>query len=668
MMQTDEMIDALRERLLEKRPSDGSIWRGKLSSSAISTSVSVFALYMVDKEKYASYIREGRAWLMKTMRLDGSWGDSVESPSNMTATLLAYASLCATGAPSAKTKEYLTGKFGGSTDQYIIEGVMAYYGKDLTFSAPVLAMCALAGVISGWDKIPQLPFEASVLPQKFFRFFRLPVVSYAIPALIAVGILRYKKGKKNILSPVRESFIKKSLEVLVKLQPLNGGFLEAAPLTAFVTMCMSGAGYRDHIATQRGAGFLTATVREDGAWPIDTDLAGWVTALSVRVLGDDIKDKQALAEKIKRNAFASGHPFTGAKEGGWAWTDLSGAVPDADDTSGALVALHILLDGVYCPEVGKGIEWLLALQNSDGGMPTFCKGWGKLPFDRSSPDISAHAILAFQMWQDVLPDDLRKKCRTGMLRMLKWMRSIQAADGSWIPLWFGDQDAKDERSPVYGTAMTVEYLAGSKEPMAGEIALKGLYYILSTQNADGGWGGAGNVRSKVTLTARALSALAEWAFKFKLSDGRSSIQDSKISGSEFRIPDSGFKVPDSGFKVSDSEFKVSDSGFKVSDSGFKVPDSEFKVPDSGFKVPDSGFEIQIAESMNRAFDYLRRKYKAGEIYECEPIGLYFSRLWYSEELYNITFVLNALKKFKIQNSRFKIPDSSLDLKLEPLEL
>ena len=33
------------------------------------------------------------------------------------------------------------------------------------------------------------------------------------------------------------------------------------------------------------------------------------------------------------------HPYTRAAPGGWAWTDLSGGVPDADDTSGALLAL-----------------------------------------------------------------------------------------------------------------------------------------------------------------------------------------------------------------------------------------------------------------------------------------------------------------------------------------
>ncbi|MDR0349520.1 MAG: squalene--hopene cyclase [Tannerella sp.] len=599
--QAEEMIGVLRKQLLAKRTS-GTIWRGKLSSSAISTSVAVFALHTVSQDTYASCIRRGAGWLAATMRHDGSWGDTVESPSNMTATLLAYAALYALGEAPRETKDYLASKFGGYTDQHIVEGVLGYYGKDLTFSVPILVMCALAGIISGWNKIPQLPFELSVMPQRFFRFLQLPVVSYAIPALIAAGILRHRKGTKHIFSPVRGLFINRSLKVLERLQPENGGFLEAAPLTAFVTMCMSGAGYRNHPSTQKGAGFLLDTVRADGSWPIDTDLASWMTSLSVRALQDDIQDKQELAGLIRRNAFTRKHPFTGAKEGGWGWTDLPGAAPDADDTSGALVALHILLDGVYCPEVEKGIEWLLDLQNRDGGMPTFCKGWGKLPFDRSSPDISAHSLLAFRLWMDVLPGKLQKRCKAGMLRMLKWMRKIQAPDGSWTPLWFGDQDAGDERSPVYATAMTVEYISGSEEPVARYMAQQGITYLLSVQNTDGGWGGAENVPSKVTLTARALSALAAWN-------------------------------PLSGIS---------------SEYGTVRPDAA--LPGNMDLSP------RIADAMNRAFDYLYGMYKAGELFRAEPIGLYFSRLWYSEEMYNITFVLSALKQFKMKISR---PETSV---------
>lgn len=565
----EEMIEVLRAELIRNR-TEGGLWQGELSSSAVSTSVSVFALYLMDKEGYATTIRQGVDWLKQNRHADGAWGDSIESPSNLTATLLSYACLCAVDVVPSQTNEYLKKQFGGTTDQHIIKGVLACYGKDLTFSAPILVMCALAGVIRSWDEIPQLPFELSVLPQRLFRFLQLPVVSYAIPALIAVGILRFKKGKRGIMSPIREAFIGKSLQVLLKLQPTHGGFLEAAPLTAFVTMCMIEAGYKEHTATQRGASFLVNTVREDGSWPIDTNLSSWVTALSVRALGEDIDDKQALAESIKQNAFTSRHPFTGAKEGGWGWTNLPGAVPDADDTAGALVALHILQEGVYCSEVGKGIEWLLDLQNRDGGMPTFCKGWGKLPFDRSCADISAHALLAFRLWMDVLPDELQQKCRQSMLQMLKWMQMSQQEDGSFLPLWFGDQQAQEGQSPVYGTAMVVEYLSTFDEPLAHEIVKRGLKFLLSTQNRDGGWGGDKGIPSKVTFTARALSALASY--------------------------------------------------------------------------PEVKTEV-----MDHAFDYLYRTYESGHLFQAEPIGLYFARLWYSEKMYPVTFLLNALKKYQTRN-------------------
>jgi squalene-hopene/tetraprenyl-beta-curcumene cyclase len=424
-------------------------------------------------------------------------------------------------------------------------------------------MCGLAGVIGSWEHIPKLPFELSVLPQRFFRFLRLPVVSYAIPALIAVGILQHKKGKRGLLYRLREQFIPKSLRVLNKLQPVHGGFLEAAPLTAFVTICMAGAGFGNHPTTQRAVKFLTDTVREDGAWAIDTDLACWVTALSISALGKKLENRDELSQLVRKNAFKERHPFTGAKEGGWGWTDLQGAVPDADDTSGALVALHILLDGKCCREVEKGIEWLMDLQNSDGGIPTFCKGWGKLPFDRSSPDITAHAFLAFELWRDELPEKMRIKVDASMKRMLLWMKKIQQPDGSWIPLWFGDQDAKDERSPVYGTAVAVEHLNVSQNPVAKKLAAKGAAYLVSAQNEDNGWGSAKKVDSKITLTAKAISAL-------------------------------------------------------------------------------SAFSTEYPETIEKGFEYIHAAWKSGELEKREPIGLYFARLWYSEELYNITFVLKAL--------------------------
>ena len=84
-------------------------------------------------------------------------------------------------------------------------------------------------------------------------------------------------------------------------------------------------------------------------------------------------------------------------------------MPDADDTPGAMLALARLRDGddpEAATAAAAGAHWLLGLQNSDGGIPTFCRGWGALPFDRSSPDLTAHSVRAWNAWRMlILPAD-----------------------------------------------------------------------------------------------------------------------------------------------------------------------------------------------------------------------------------------------------------------------
>lgn len=576
--QLKEMKADALERLMKSRSADG-MWRGALSSSAISTAVSVFALQRIDADQYKAQISAGVRWLHATMKDDGSWGDSVESPSNMTATLLTYVSLYAVGQAPAESRQFLDSQFGGNTEEALTQGVLRYYGRDLTFSVPILMMCALAGVVRSWKNIPTFPFELATLPQRLFRYLNLPVVSYAIPALIAIGICQMH-NTGGWLSPLRRLFVPKAMRVLLRMQPADGGFLEAAPLTAFVSMCLAEGGFREHEVTRHCARFLVDTVREDGSWPIDTNLSGWLTSLAAKVLpldspgGFSNSESDALANIIKRNATTTVHPFTSAAPGGWGWSDLSGSVPDGDDTSGALVALHHLLmeDGRRKKEdvpheVEQGLRWLIGLQNSDGGMPTFCKGWGKLPFDRSTPDITAHAILAMGLWLPSLHGQLKTDVQKNFDRMIAWMEKSTNADG-WVPLWFGDQDAADEKAPVYGTATAIDYLMSTRHPAATKLAQSQVDFLLRTQNEDGGWGGNKGVTSKVTFTSRALAALAHF--------------------------------------------------------------------------PD-----QYEAEQQRGWDYLYRRFKAGTLYDREPIGLYFSRLWYSEELYNVLFLLNALKRMPI---------------------
>src|SRR5262249_31093968 len=162
------------------------------------------------------------------------------------------------------------------------------------------------------------------------------------------------------------------------------------PLTSFVAMSLIGAAEANHPVVKKGIEFLVRSARSDGSWPIDTNLATWVTTLSVNAMANDPafslpKDqKNLLVRWLLGQQYRVEHPYTHAAPGAWAWTDLSGGVPDADDTPGALIALHHLAsnDAPVREAAAAGIRWLLDLQNRDGGIPTFCRGWGALPFDR----------------------------------------------------------------------------------------------------------------------------------------------------------------------------------------------------------------------------------------------------------------------------------------------
>jgi squalene-hopene/tetraprenyl-beta-curcumene cyclase len=496
-------LEIARKALLDARSPAGH-WTGELSSSALSTATAVTALEIVRRNGGTAdetLVRKGVAWLRGHVNADGGFGDTVDSPSNLSTTTLAWAALGLH--PRDRVLEgveaWLKNAVGTLDAPSIAAAISARYGEDRTFSVPILTMCALAGRVP-WKGILRLPFELAALPASLYNVLGLRVVSYALPALIAIGQAQLRhQGSWN---PLPHLARKRTLRILERIQPASGGFLEAAPLTSFVCMSLAGSGLVESPVVKKAVDFLSRTVRADGSWPIDTNLATWVTTLAVNALGDalprDARDPILLW--LLGQQHRSVHPYTRAAPGGWAWTDLSGGVPDADDTPGALLALK-RLNGPQ-EAARAGVRWLLDLQNRDGGIPTFCRGWGKLPFDRSCPDLTAHTLRAWHAWGDVPP--------TAIDRAFQYLRDTQRPDGSWIPLWFGNQSTPDQTNPVYGTSRVLlcePLLPG--DPMWA----RGRAWLMAAQKPDGGWGSieetalaveaTGDPRGKAWLEANA---------------------------------------------------------------------------------------------------------------------------------------------------------------------
>ena len=264
-------FDELSSLLLKKRNADG-YWEGRLSSSALGVAVAITALHFYDAKGNTFEISAGLNWLDENINADGGFGDSPGSVSNVSTSLLCYAAVKVCGQKDVlllKIGDYLRSQNIDVNSEKLIPAILDFYKTDRTFSVPILTMCALCDVPGkeAFDSIPQLPFELSLLPRSFYSMLNLSVVSYAIPALVAVGIaiFRFKKKKNPLMSLIREASVKKSLALLRKIQPESGGYLEAIPLTAFVCLCLIESGYRDLEVVRDGMDFLKRTQREDGS-------------------------------------------------------------------------------------------------------------------------------------------------------------------------------------------------------------------------------------------------------------------------------------------------------------------------------------------------------------------------------------------------------------------
>jgi squalene-hopene/tetraprenyl-beta-curcumene cyclase len=581
--------------LLAERTADGH-WVGDLSTSALSTATAVMALFLVGERggsRHDALVAGGLHWLAEHQNSDGGWGDTVKSISNISTTMLCRAAFHLTGAatqnaePVRRLESWLAERYG-KTPHELAEAVRARYGKDRTFATPILTTCALAGLVP-WSEVPPLPFELACLPQSCFRFVRLHVVSYALPALIAIGqaVYHHRRPRNPITRLVRALSRKRSLRVLERIQPSSGGYLEATPLTSFVTLSLAACGLADHAVAKSAVRFLVNGVRPDGSWAIDSNLATWVTTLAINALtaAGEIEHLAMAAELhawLTQQQHMQWHPYSGAEPGGFAWTPLPGGVPDADDTPGAMIALLNLencsplvhLEKPRWDRWGHARNWLLGLQNDDGGWPTFCRGWGTLPFDRSGTDLTAHAIRALRRLAPPLHGSLAQRSGWGedgyfnrlygaiVARGFAFLARSQRPDGSWLPLWFGNQHARDDENPTYGTARVLAAYRDLNR-MNDEPARRGVAWLLGNQNPDGGWGGGCGTRSSLEETALAVEILL-----------------------------------------------------------------------------DAGPAAQ--DAVDRGLAWIVERVEQGGLYEPTPIGFYFAKLWYFEKLYPMIFTVAAL--------------------------
>jgi squalene-hopene/tetraprenyl-beta-curcumene cyclase len=176
-----------------------------------------------------------------------------------------------------------------------------------------------------------------------------------------------------------------------------------------------------------------------------------------------------------------------AEPGGWVFEYRNDFYPDVDDTAFVLMALQ----RVQFPDpkrmeaaVRRGIQWLLSMQNRDGGWGAFDRDNNKaflcnIPFadhnamiDPSTADVTARVLecLGRYGW----PAD-----HPAVQRGLKFLLQDQCEDGSWFGRWGVNY--------VYGTSGVLRALE-TISLTAQEYCQRAVRWLRTVQKSDGSFG------------------------------------------------------------------------------------------------------------------------------------------------------------------------------------
>jgi len=236
----------------------------------------------------------------------------------------------------------------------------------------------------------------------------------------------------------------------------------------------------------------TGTIRlEPCLSPVwDTGIALYTVTEAGHSLGRDTADHavaRASAWLRQRQVDFRGDWYRSApvESGGWAFEYRNDWYPDVDDTAMVAMALHRAGGEENRAAARRGIAWLLALQNDDGGWAAFDRTRDRpileaVPFadhnaiqDPSCPDITGRILESLAWHGSTLEDE-------PVQRAVAFIRSRQEPEGCWFGRWGVNY--------IYGTWQAVCGLRRIGQDMSAEWVVRAGRWLESIQQADGGFG------------------------------------------------------------------------------------------------------------------------------------------------------------------------------------
>ena len=367
-----------------------------------------------------------------------------------------------------------------------------------------------------WEDLLYIPLvvlrNESIYQHSFADNF---VGQWVYPHLVAMAYLRYYKVSKdmgpryavqelypsgsrfkvyNVPKPAEpEADILNVLKLQLGIQQHNGGF-GAYTVCSLLSMAAQKdftESYPNHftqeikVAGKKAFDFLEYTyvtapragykgMLMDGSW--------WDNTLIV----NGLKEAGVPAEKL---TITMDHVVKESQQpnGGFCYGYGFEYAPDTDDTALAVQAMLKFGDR-YKANIEKSVEWLISMQNNDGGFGAFHKEKninplisliaGKIAdsaeiFDQSSVDLTSHVLEA---WADYG----LKLDHPAVQKAIEYFKREQRDFGSWEARWAVNY--------VHTAGNVVCSLSKIGYDIEEAWVRKAIDWVLTKQNEDGGWG------------------------------------------------------------------------------------------------------------------------------------------------------------------------------------
>ncbi len=515
-------LDRAREMLWRAQRPDGS-WESPCDMGVAPTAQVLVALHHVGALS-PDDAAAGARWLRARQGSDGSYRShptATRGDLGTTASAWAAFHLCAPDDSAdaiAAARAYVEGEGGTAA-------VVGAFAR----GDPSVVFLALAGLVEP-SELPCPPMLPALLPP-LVRFMERRFHSGILMVSGALALIAHRlRGDWGADGPppgvLARRFAARTLTLLATFHNRDGSWNANTVQTALILPALIAAGlHREHPMVTRTVGWLDAQCVRD-ADGLHLDAFGspvWCTAANVRALiaaGESPSDARivralewliACQSQVEQPEVDNRNPGA-PRIGGWAFQPGNETMVDNDDTGTVMTAFgEVLAGGALDPDTARrltasrdlGRDWLLGMQNPDGGWSAFVHG---LPAKRPGPlfagpvevslDDPAAALRTLldppRELGDPSTEDLtgrvldglgRIGLRTGspaVQRAIAFLKAQQFDHGGFWGRWTVNYLAS--------TACVLQGLARVGVDLSEPWVRRAVGFLTERQNADGGWG------------------------------------------------------------------------------------------------------------------------------------------------------------------------------------